>query len=98
MNLGRVRRPCERPRPASGRFAVAAWSGIYEEERNGGGLVRWPVPILFTGSSSHLSRDCGDCLECHQSRKSRDVELLLPHENCIARLLAQTGRKTEEIS
>ncbi len=26
------------------------------------------------------------------------MELLLPHENCIARLLAQTGRETEEIS
>jgi len=33
-----------------------------------------------------------------QSRKSRDVELLLPHENCIARLLAQTRRETEKIS
>lgn len=47
MGLGRVRRRCERPRQASGMFALAAWSGIYEEERNGGGLVRWPVPFLL---------------------------------------------------
>jgi hypothetical protein len=48
MDLGRVRRPCERPRQASGMFALAAWSGIYEEERHGGGgLVRWPVHFLL---------------------------------------------------
>jgi hypothetical protein len=47
MGLGRVHRPCERPRQASGMFALAAWSGIYEKERNGGGLVRWPVPCLL---------------------------------------------------
>jgi hypothetical protein len=47
MDVGRVRRPFGRPRQDSGMFALATWSGIYEEERNGGGLVRWPVPFLL---------------------------------------------------
>jgi hypothetical protein len=46
--------------------------------------VHWPIHFL-------LLAVCGDCLECHQSKKSRDVELLFPHEYCIARLLVQIG-------
>jgi hypothetical protein len=28
-------------------FALMAWSGIYEEERNGGDLVSWPIHFLL---------------------------------------------------
>jgi hypothetical protein len=71
-----------------------------EKEHNDGGLVRWLVHFLLLVVHFLLFFQglCGDCLECHQSKKSRDVELLLPHENCIARLFAQTGRGIEEIS
>jgi hypothetical protein len=32
---------------ASGMFTLATWSGIYEEERNDGSLMCWPVHFLL---------------------------------------------------